>query len=121
MTRRSTLALTAIIVLLVLSACRREDNSIPPIEQQDRIISTATRGDTDSQVVLTWFPVECETFDRVDVDVDDQFVSLTIRVTVDINTCPPSGLNRTVVDIGQPIGDRLIWDRAFNDTVLLEG
>lgn len=114
-------AITALLVLIVLSGCRREDNSIPDVESQDRIIATASLGESDSELVLTWFPVECETFDAVEVELDDDFVNLKIKVTVDVTTCPPGGFSQTTVDLGEPIGDRTIFDRAFNDTVALDG
>jgi len=28
-------------------------------------------------------------------------------------------MDQTVVDLGAPLGDRKIWDRAFGDTVAL--
>lgn len=124
MNRRLTLARIScalVVLLLVLSSCRREDNSIPDVEQQDRIIATASLGESDEQLVLTWFPVECETFDSVEVELDEDFVNLKIKVTVDVTTCPPGGFSQTIVELGEPIGDRKIFDRAFNDTVALTG
>lgn len=114
-------AIAALLLILVLSSCRREDNSIPDVESQDRIIATAALGESNSQLVLTWFPVECETFDGVEVDIDDDFVNLTIKVTVDVTTCPPGGFTQTTVDLDQPVGERKIYDRAFGDTVALDG
>jgi hypothetical protein len=119
MIRRSTFALCVVVVVLFLSSCRNEDHSIPPVQQEDRIIQTATLTDDPSQLRVTWDPVECETFDAVEVELDDEFANLRIRVTVDVESCPPGGFNQTVVDLGAPLGDREIWDRAFGDTVAL--
>jgi len=125
MKRRSPLALAPlpvaiVIVLLLLSSCRSEDNSIPEVAEEDRIIATASMGPSDTELLLTWFPVECERFERVEVEHEDRYVNLRIKVTVDIENCPPAGQSETIVDIGQEVGDRKIWDRAFNDTVALD-
>jgi hypothetical protein len=119
MIRRSTLALSALVVLLLVSSCRREDNSIPPVEEQDRIIATASLTDDPNVLRITWFPVECETFKGVESEVDEEFANLRVRVTVDVVNCPPGGFSETTVDLGEPLGDRKIWDRAFGDTVAL--
>jgi len=119
MTRRTWLFVGAMAVVLLLSSCRREDNSIPPVEQQDRIIATASLTDDPNELLLTWFPVECETFESVEVEVDDDFANLRIRVSVDVDLCPPGGFNQTTVDLGEPLGEREIYDRAFGDTVAL--
>lgn len=107
------------VLALVSAGCRREDNSIPEVELQDRIVQSATLID-DETLRITWDPAPCETFEGVEVEVDDDYVNLLIKVTVDVETCPPGGFTQTTVDIGQPIGDRQIFDRAFNDTVALE-
>ena len=119
MARRSRFVLSILILVLLVSSCRREDNSIPPVEEQDRIIATASRTDDPSVLRLTWFPVECETFQDVEVELDDEFANLRIRVTVDVENCPPGGFNETTVDLGEPLGERRVWDRAFGDTVAL--
>ena len=119
MSRRTWLFVGALIFVLLVSSCRREDNSIPPIEEQDRIIATASLTDTPNELLLTWFPVECETFQGVEVEPTDEFINIRIRVVVDVVTCPPGGFSQTTVDVGEPLDDRLIWDRAFGDTVAL--
>lgn len=106
--------------MLVLASCRTEDNSIPPVELQDRIIQTATLLDDPTMLQLTWDPVECETFKGVIVEPQERRVALTIEVVVDIENCPPGGFSQTVVDLGEPLGERRVFDRAFNDTVALE-
>jgi len=118
MIRRSTLALLAFAVL-VLPSCSREDNSIPPVEEQDRVIRTVTQTDDPNVLRLTWFPVECETFQGVESDIDGDFVNLRIRVSVDVTNCPPGGFSETTVDIGEPLGNREIWDKSFGNTVAL--
>lgn len=110
----------ALVLVLLASACRREDNTVPEVEEQDRIVQTATLVD-DQTLRITWDPAPCETFDRVEVELEDDFVNLLIKVTVDIENCPPGGFTETTVELGEPIGDRRIFDRAFNDTVALEG
>ena len=119
MERRATTAVTIIVLLLLLASCRREDNSIPPVEQQDRILQSATLVN-ETELLLTWDPAPCETFQEVQWDADEDFVNIRIRVSVDIENCPPPSFTETTIDIGEPVGDRRIWDRAFGDTVLLE-
>ena len=119
MNRRSTLALCVVIVLLMVSSCRREDNSIPPVQEEDRIVQTASLTDDPTMLRITWDPVECETFQNVEVDLDEDFANLRIRVLVDVENCPPGGFNQTIVDLGEPLGERRVWDRAFGDTVAL--
>lgn len=119
MSRRWSWVVCATVVLLLVPGCRRQDNTIPEVEEQDRIVQTATLVD-DETLRLTWDAAPCETFDRVEVEIDDDFVNLLIKVTVDVETCPPGGFTQTTVELGEPIGDRQIFDRAFNDTVLLE-
>ncbi|MEM7094001.1 MAG: hypothetical protein AAF567_13430 [Actinomycetota bacterium] len=110
-----------LLILLAVAAtgCRSEDNTIPDIERQDRIIATAHTTDDPSQLRVTWFPAPCETFNGVLVDLDDDFANLTVRVTVDVETCPGNTRSEAIVDLGEPLGDREVWDRAFNDTVAL--
>ena len=117
--RRVLAVALAALLIAVLSGCRREDNSIPPSQVEDRIIQTASFTDNPNERRLTWDPVECETFQNVEIDVDDDFANLRIRVLVDVENCPPSGFNQTVVDLGEPLGDRKVWDRAFGDTVAI--
>jgi len=116
---RLLLGFATVLVLVALPSCRREDNSIPPVEDQERIIATASLTDDPEVLRLTWFPVECETFQRVDSELDADFANLRIWVTVDVENCPPGGFSETTVDLGEPLGDRKIWDRAFGDTVAL--
>jgi len=120
MVRRSSLLLGLVITLLLLSSCRREDNTVPPVgPPEDRIIQTASLTDNPNELLLTWDPVECETFLGVEVELEDDFANLRIMVEVDVATCPPGGFSQTVVDLGEPLGDRLVWDKAFGDTVAL--
>ena len=119
MNPRSTLVLCCVVCLLVLSSCRSEDNTIVPTQVEDRIVQTATLSDDATMLVLTWDPVECETFQEALVDLDDEFANVRIRVLVDIENCPPGGFSQTTVDLGEPLGDRQVWDRAFGDTVAL--
>ena len=56
----------------------------------------------------------------VDVELDDQYANLTVRVVVDVENCPDTAINAQVVDLGEPLGDRRIWDRAFGNTVALD-
>ncbi len=118
MNRRLTLSLCVLIALLLVPSCRREDNTVPPPEIEDRIVQTATLVD-ESTLRVTWDPAPCETFNGVGVELEEDYANLLIRVTVDIGNCPPSGVNEATVDLGEPLGDRRIWDRAFNDTVAL--
>lgn len=108
---------------MLVSACRREDNSVPEIEPQDRIIRTAFSTDDPAKLELTWFPAPCETFKDVEVRLDDSFASLEIHVDVDVATCDDvaeiGAVGTTVVDLGEPLGDRQIFDLAFNNTVEL--
>lgn len=117
MLRRLLLVVLALSVLA--TACRNEDNSIPPTEQQDRIIATANTTDDPSMLRVTWFPAPCEVFNGVLVDLDDQYANLTVRVTVDVDTCPDNVRNEAIVDLGEPLGTREVWDRAFGNTVAL--
>ena len=116
---RSTLALCAVVVLLMLSSCRRDDFSIPPVQEEDRILQSVSLTDDPSLLQITWDPVECETFQDVEVDLEEDYANLRIRVLVDVENCPSGGLDQTVVDLGEPLDGRLIWDRAFGDTVAL--
>jgi len=113
------LALCAVVLLLVLPSCRREDNTVPPVQEEDRIVQTVSLTDDPSMLLVTWDPVECETFIGVEADLEDDFANLRIRVLVDVENCPPGGQNQAVADLGGPLGDRKIWDRAFGDTVAL--
>ena len=113
------LPLVAVVALLVLSSCRREDNSVPPVQEEDRIVQTVSLTDDPSMLLVTWDPVECEQFIEVEADLEENFANLRIRVRVDVENCPPGGQNRAVADLGGPLGDRKIWDRAFSDTVAL--
>lgn len=120
MIRRMSLVAGLVVLLLFASGCRREDNTVPPVgPPEDRIIQTASLTDNPNEIRLTWDPVECETFLGVDVELEEEFVNLEIRVEVDVATCPPGGFSQTVVDIGEPLGDRRIFDLAFGDTVAL--
>ena len=121
MFRRHILYFVAVVAAFTLlaSACRREDNTVPDPEQQDRIIATATLTDDPSKVAVTWFPAPCESFDEVLVELDDEFANLRIRVTVDVADCPAAGATETVVDLGEPLGNRQIWDKAFGNSVAL--
>ena len=118
MTRRLLLALLAIA--LITTACNNEDNSIPPIERQDRIIATANTTDDPSMLQVTWFPAPCETFNGVLVDLDEDYANLTVKVTVDIENCPDLAPSEAMVDLGEPLGEREVWDRAFGNTVALD-
>lgn len=117
---KTLLGWLALLSLLVLPGCRSEDNRIPDPESQDRIIATAALSDDDSQVEITWFPAPCESFDEVRVDMTDSQARLLVRVTVDVHLCPPQGPAQTLVDLGEPLGDRKIYDVAFGDTVALD-
>lgn len=119
MNRRSILTLCAVIALLVLSSCRNEDFSIPPVQVEDRIVQTASLTDDPNVLLVTWDPVECETFQEIEVDLEADFVNLRIRVLVDVENCPAIELDEVLADMGEPLGDRKIWDRAFADTVAL--
>jgi len=114
------LAVLLLAVALFTTACRNEDNTDVPVENQDRIIATASSTDDPSKVRITWFTAPCESFDRVDVELDDQYANLTVRVVVDVENCPDTAINAQVVDLGEPLGDRRIWDRAFGNTVALD-
>lgn len=122
---RSALVTVAIVLAIALlaSACRREDNSVPEVESQDRIIRTAFTTDDPSVLALTWFAAPCETFTDVEVRLDDTFVNLEIHVEVDVASCDESGvagaIGAVTVDLGEPLGDREIFDLAFNNTVEL--
>ena len=70
-------------------------------------------------LLVTWDPVECETFQEVEVELEEAYANLRIRVLVDVENCPPGGFSEMVVDLGEPLGGRKIWDRAFEDTVAL--
>lgn len=118
MNRPSTLLLCVAAALLLLSGCSREDNTIPEVEVQDRIVQTATLVDA-STLRVTWDAAPCETFDGVDFDLDDDYANVLIRVTVDVGNCPPGGFTETTIDLGEPLGDRQVWDQAFGDTVAL--
>ena len=117
MTRRLLVALVAFA--LITTACNNTDNSIPPIERQDRIIATANTTDDPSTLFVTWFPAPCETFNGVLVDLDEQYANLTVKVTVDVENCPDNARSDAMVDLGEPLGDREVWDRAFGNTVAL--
>lgn len=108
-----------LIVAVVATGCRNEDNTIPEVETQDRIIATASTTDDPSEILVTWFPAPCETFDQVLVELDSRFARLTVRAMVDVNTCPTNTISETIVDLGEPLGERLIFDEAFGDTVAL--
>lgn len=121
MIRRLIIAGWLVVALVATTGCRTEDNTVPEVQIEDRIIQTAGFVDGDpSQLLVTWDPVECETFQEVQVELDDTYANLLIKVVVDVAVCPPSGQNQTVVDLGEPLGDRRVWDRAFGDTVALE-
>jgi len=70
-------------------------------------------------LLITWDPAECETFQDVEIELEEGFANLLIQVVVDVETCPPGGFSQTTVDLGEPLGDRKVWDRAFGDTVAL--
>ncbi len=118
MTRRLLLAVLALA--LITTACNNEDNSIPPVETQDRIIATANTTDDPTMLRVTWFPAPCEAFNGVLVDLDEQYANLTVKVTVDVESCPDLARSEAMVDLGEPLGDREVWDRAFGNTVALD-
>ena len=120
MSRR--LALLCLLLALVLAAagCRSQDNTVPDAELQDRIIATANTTSDPSQVRITWFPAPCESFETVEVELDERYANLRVKVMVDVADCPEPGPTETIVDLGEPLGDREIWDRAFGDTVALD-
>ncbi len=120
-----SLSLRFAIVLIVglafvATSCRNEDNSTPDIEQQDRIIATVTSTDDPTVFTVSWFPAPCERFDDVVVTNDEDYANLRVRVTVDTANCPESSISETVVDIGEPLDGRRIWDKAFNNTVAID-
>jgi hypothetical protein len=121
MLRRRLLIVVLVGLLVVLTGCRREDNSVPEAEQQDRIIAAVSRTSEPSKLRVTWFPAPCESFDEVQVELDDEYANLRVRVTVDTANCPDPGPSETIVDLGAPLGDRQIWDRAFGNTVAIDG
>lgn len=117
--RWQVLGSLVLALALVATACNREDNTVPDVEQQDRIIATASTTDDPSELLITWFPAPCESFDEVLVELDDQYANLTVRVSVDVDVCPDTSLTEMLVDLGEPLGDREVWDRAFGNTVAL--
>jgi hypothetical protein len=120
MTSRRILFVVTLALVLSAAGCRNEDNSVPEVELQDRIIATANTTADPSQVLISWFPAPCETFETVEVDLDDNYANLRVKVMVDIAECPEPGPTETVVDLGEPLGDRVIWDRTVGDTVALD-
>lgn len=109
-----------VCVLVFAAGCRSEDNSVPEAEQQDRIIATVASTDDPAEFEITWFPAPCERFDEVLVTNDEDYANLQVRVTVDTDQCPEASISATVVNLGEPLGDRQIWDKAFNNTVAID-
>ena len=120
MNRWSRLALGAVAVVLLVSSCKRQDNTAVPVQEEDRIVQSVTVLEDPSMLQVTWDPVECETFQNVEVELDDDYANLRIRVLVDVENCPPGGFDQATVDLGEPLGDRQVWDRAFGNTVALQ-
>lgn len=109
------------LAMLALASCgKNEDNTVPDVEFQDRIIATVESTSDPAVFDLTWFTAPCEQFDQVLVELEDAYANLTIRVTVDAADCPEGSTGQTSVDLGEPLGDREIWDRAFGDTVAID-
>lgn len=118
------IALVALIIVGFAAGSNREDNTVPEVEQQDRVIAAVHSTNDPSKLRVAWFPAPCETFDEVEVQVDDTYANLRVRVSVDVaggvEACSKAPTTEAIVDLGEPLGNRKIWDRAFNDTVALD-
>lgn len=111
-----------LVLVVAATACRSQDNTVPEVTNEERIIATASSTDDPSVLRITWFPAPCERFVGVDVELDEQYANLTVNTLVDFANCidPNDVVSGTTVDLGEPLGDREIWDRAFKDTVALD-
>lgn len=107
-------------VLVLAVACSQEDNTIPEIQIEDRIVASVFSTDDPNEYVVNWFTAPCEQFQEVQVTNDDGFVNLRVRVRVDPTACPTDSPGTTTVDFGDPLGDRRIFDLATNNTVALD-
>lgn len=117
---RIALAFVTTALLLLAVGCKSEDNTVQAPQGEDRVIAAVVSTDDPSQFVVSWFPAPCEAFDEVQVELDDTYANLKVRVIVDVDACPNSSPGEVVVSLGEPLGDRLVWDRAFNDTVAVD-
>jgi len=113
------IALT-VLLAMVTTACSREDNTIPDVEIEDRIVASVFSTEDPTRYVVNWFVAPCEEFREVQVTSDDDFVNLRVRVQVDPTTCPDNSPGTTIVSFGQTLGERRIFDLATNNTVALD-
>lgn len=108
------------VFCITASGCRSVNNSVPEVEIQDRVISSVAATADASTLHVRWFAAPCETFEEVQHNLDDRYVNLRVVVSVDVSDCPASSPGQTIVDLGEPVGSRKVWDLAFNDTVVID-
>lgn len=118
--RRAQLVLIVLGIALLATSCSQEDNTIPEVQIEDRIVASVFSTDDPSRYVVNWFTAPCEEFREVQVTSDDDFVNLRVRVQVDSNECPTNSPGTTTVNFDAPLGDRRIFDLATNNTVALD-
>jgi len=118
--RRVRVAVVVTFVALIAASCSQEDNTIPLVEIEDRIVASVFSTDDPARYVVNWFVAPCEEFREVQVTSDDDFVNLRVRVQVDPTACPDNSPGTTIVSFGDPLGDRRIFDLATNNTVALD-
>lgn len=114
----------AVVLVLVSVGCRRTvagGAAEPKIE--DRIISQILETDDPEVYEIRWFPSGCESLDRIDSEIRDSGVWFTVFAFVDSAACvQSSGVESSaLVNLGEPIGDRLIYDGNLKSTVALNG
>lgn len=105
---------------LLAAGCSQQDNTIPEVQIEDRIVASVFSTGDPSTYVVNWFTAPCEAFREVQVTSDDDFVNLRVRVQVDADSCPTNSPGTTTVSFGAPLGDRRIFDLATNNTVALD-
>lgn len=118
---RPLLRLTlGLLLVLLLASCRTEDNSLPEPTEEPRIISLIEATDNDAELVVSWFPAPCETFNRIEVTPTADQIELELIVIVDAANCPTGSITSTVVQLGEPRAGREVFDLTFDDTVRVE-
>lgn len=114
------LILAVLSLALMGAACSQENNTVPLVELEDRIVASVFSTDDPTRYVVNWFVAPCEEFREVQVTSEDDFVNLRVRVQVDPTACPDDSPGTTIVSFGDPLGDRRIFDLATNNTVALD-
>lgn len=119
---RRTLAALLLVGLVGTASCRQTVSEGPAAARvEDRIISQILETDDPEVYEVRWFPSGCESLDRIESEIRDTGVWIRVYAFVDSATCVEStGVESSgLVDVGESVGDRLVYDANLKSTVAL--